>query len=454
VGAPTFLLLLLALLVTLKLGVIDRVPTPLRPERRFQGGSVTNGTTFGDEFVLLGHEELPARVPSGGEFVFQSYWRALEAKGPDYGVKVVVRGPQGHRWNDVGRVPRWHRAPPPTREWPPEGYASIVLSVPLRPGTPPGTYTVEVVAFDEDTLAPLTAHDTSGRPLGPALALGQIAVTRPPRPPAVDAPERAAPLATGLGPLALLTADLDRAAAAPGDPVLVTFLWQCAERPTRAYTVELTLRDSAGAGAATYPLPPTTASHPTTTWRPGDVWRGQHLVYLPAGLESDTYHWEVGLTSGGEHVELPAELTIEAPKRTFSRPAMDHPVDTPLGETVTLVGFDAPSAPLEPGRPLTVTLAWRAEAETRISYHVFVHLLGPEGGLVAQSDGVPARWSRPTTGWAAGEYVLDPHTLTLPADAPGGPYTLVAGMYRPGAARLKTPEGQDIIELYQVQEKQ
>ena len=102
---------------------------------------------------------------------------------------------------------------------------------------------------------------------------------------------------------------------------------------------------------------------------------------------------------------------------------------------------------MSPGHPLTITLVWRAEAETHTSYHVFLHLLGPDGALVAQSDGIPANWTRPTTGWLPGEYVTDARVLTLPADAPAGEYSLFAGLYVPGGERLTAPDGSDAIPL-------
>jgi hypothetical protein len=78
------------------------------------------------------------------------------------------------------------------------------------------------------------------------------------------------------------------------------------------------------------------------------------------------------------------------------------------------------------------------------SYHVFLHLLGPDGTLVTQSDGVPADWTRRTTGWLPGEFVVETRTLTLPADAPPGEYTLWAGMYAPESKdRLTTSEFSD-----------
>jgi hypothetical protein len=77
-----------------------------------------------------------------------------------------------------------------------------------------------------------------------------------------------------------------------------------------------------------------------------------------------------------------------------------------------------------------------------------LHLLGPQGQIVSQSDGIPAGWSRPTTGWVAGEYIIDEHTLAIPPDGPVGAYTLVTGLYDPGSGtRLIGPDGTDAVAL-------
>ena len=64
----------------------------------------------------------------------------------------------------------------------------------------------------------------------------------------------------------------------------------------------------------------------------------------------------------------------------------------------------------------------------RTSYKVFVQLVGP-GGVLAQADAVPVGWTRPTTGWTAGEVIIDPYSLPVPANAPRESYQLIAGMY-------------------------
>jgi hypothetical protein len=102
---------------------------------------------------------------------------------------------------------------------------------------------------------------------------------------------------------------------------------------------------------------------------------------------------------------------------------------------------------LQPGTSLAVTLAWRAEAEMATSYRVFLHLIGPDGAAVVQSDGEPANWTRPTTGWLPGEVVLDQRVLSLPEELVTGEYTLVAGLYAVEGGRLVTPAGTDAVVL-------
>ncbi len=119
-------------------------------------------------------------------------------------------------------------------------------------------------------------------------------------------------------------------------------------------------------------------------------------------------------------------LRVDAPERAFAPPAVGQRIEARLGP-VTLVGVT-----LDGGR---ATRVWRAEAGMAVSYRVFLHALDASGQLVGQSDGVPAGWTRPTTGWLPGEYVTDPRTLNLPP----GAYTLFAGMYDPASGDRLAP---------------
>ncbi len=407
--------------------------------------------------MLLGHDDLPESVTSGARFDVGTYWRALQPGGPDYGIAVHVLDAQGHRWEGSNVHPaRWHRPPPSTGKWPPDQYADVGLSVPLLPATPPGTYTVEVVAFDRDTLAPLAARDAAGQSLGLALPLGQVEVTRPQNPPAPEKLSAQHEVEVPFGPLHLIGYSLDREEAAPGDPFSLTLLWQAREAPEEDLMARLRLLDAEGEEAASFDRPPVRDDFPTNRWRAGEIWRGQHHLRLPARLQNGEHRWtlQVCQKNGancqpvGQAVTLGA-LQVDAPERHWEAPALDVEVGTRLGDVATLLGasYEPTNLPVYESTTITVTLVWRAEAEMETSYRVFLHLLGTDGTLAAQSDSEPANWNRPTTGWLPGEIVLDRRVLTVPEIAQPGEYVLQAGMYTLETGRLSTPEGEDAVTV-------
>jgi hypothetical protein len=67
--------------------------------------------------------------------------------------------------------------------------------------------------------------------------------------------------------------------------------------------------------------------------------------------------------------------------------------------------------------------------------------------MAAQSDGEPANWSRPTTGWLPGEIVIDQRVLVVPGGANPGEYTLHAGMYTQQGGRLPDAAGAGAVSL-------
>ncbi|NIV38922.1 MAG: hypothetical protein GWN58_58740, partial [Anaerolineae bacterium] len=185
---------------------------------------------------------------------------------------------------------------------------------------------------------------------------------------------------------------------------------------------------------------------------------GQHILHLPAHLEDGDHTWHLTLLPIYQSTSLPHTIHITAPDRAFTPPPVGVEIDTRLGDVITLLGatLHPGTRDLTPGTPLTTTLVWRADGRAPTSYHVFLHLIGPDGALAAQSDGIPANWTRPTTGWLPGEYVTgwlpgeyvtDVRLLSIPPDAPAGEYTLSAGLYVPGGERLTAPDGTDAVTL-------
>lgn len=113
-------------------------------------------------------------------------------------------------------------------------------------------------------------------------------------------------------------------------------------------------------------------------------------------------------------------------------------VDARFGEVIHLRGYALGERAFSPGDVIPVTLFWEAEAPIPDRYKVFLHLLGSDSQLVAQTDGEPGGNLLPTTIWPPGEMVIDRHGVLLPKELPAGEYGLVVGLYHlVGGERLR-----------------
>jgi hypothetical protein len=82
----------------------------------------------------------------------------------------------------------------------------------------------------------------------------------------------------------------------------------------------------------------------------------------------------------------------------------------------------------QPGSDLLVTLLWQADAPVNQQINTSLRAVAPDGQLISQDDGPPARGLLPTTLIFATPRP-DPKTLTLPADLPAGRYRLDVAAY-------------------------
>jgi hypothetical protein len=99
-----------------------------------------------------------------------------------------------------------------------------------------------------------------------------------------------------------------------------------------------------------------------------------------------------------------------------------------FGEQIALIAYDLSAKSARPGEVVTVTLYWQAQRPLDINYQSFLHVLAPDGFLVAQSDHLnPGDF--PTRRWPTDKYVRDVHTFTLPPDLPPGDYAIKTGLW-------------------------
>jgi hypothetical protein len=114
-----------------------------------------------------------------------------------------------------------------------------------------------------------------------------------------------------------------------------------------------------------------------------------------------------------------------------------------LGDSIQLTGYDLLPGTWQGGDIVPLVLFWQGQAPLQEDYQVFVHLIGADGQLVAQTDSAPVGSSRPTSSWQQGETIVDHHGLLLPDTLPPGEYELRTGMYRPSDGQRLPVVGAD-----------
>ena len=194
----------------------------------------------------------------------------------------------------------------------------------------------------------------------------------------------------------------------------------------------------------------------TPQWLPGEVVVERYELPIPFTLPPGEYPLRLGyadlsggrpelpLSTGGTTVELATVTVLPDPDAPSGRGAVIAPLAN-LDNQVALMGararagWQAREAPWqEPltaraGRPLHLTLTWRALASPRACYTVFIHLIDGAGRPVTGHDYTPLGGACPTylwfPKWLPEQTLTDPYRLVLPAGLPPGDYWLEVGMY-------------------------
>jgi hypothetical protein len=126
----------------------------------------------------------------------------------------------------------------------------------------------------------------------------------------------------------------------------------------------------------------------------------------------------------------PAQRLTEAGLGTvFGDPKAQPPVTEQNG-WFRLNGYAA-TTDTRPGDSILLALQWQSIHAVNNNYQVFVHLLDENNNKIAQRDGQPVQWLRPTSTWHAGEEIADHYGLLLPDTLPTGRYTIAVGLYDP-----------------------
>jgi hypothetical protein len=199
----------------------------------------------------------------------------------------------------------------------------------------------------------------------------------------------------------------------------------------------------------------------TLLWVPGEVVSDTYPVPVDATAPPGVYWLDVGLyPSDRPEFSLPLFVDGQAidrnsarlgpvkvggppPGVTISEIQPQRVVNRIFSDQITLLGFNLTDVGGEPvqnitKQPINLTLFWQAKAIPATDYTVFVHLLDPDGNLIAQFDSPPAGGAYPTSLWDSGEIIVDKHHLH---ELSPGHYTLQIGLYRPDTDERLTVAG-------------
>jgi hypothetical protein len=142
--------------------------------------------------------------------------------------------------------------------------------------------------------------------------------------------------------------------------------------------------------------------------------------------------------------DAPAEQLV-LDQVNVERPAVTLPPRAAVADfgPLRLIQATSPAVQVRPGDSIPVSLRWQAASVYQPApYVVVVQLLDQHGNVVAGLEEEPLAGRYPTTGWQAGELVLDRHRLAVPAGLAPGTYALITGVYRASdRVRLRTSGG-------------
>jgi 4-amino-4-deoxy-L-arabinose transferase-like glycosyltransferase len=423
--------------------LVGREPLPdyvvttyqLRPEASLDPSLEPTDVNFGQALKLTGRRFQPGPVTAGQTLGIVLRWLKQAPEEADYNVSLALYDGQDYEWVKVDQPLLSAGNYQTTRHWPPDAESTLYYALPIPVDTPPGQYTVRVVAYNVETGAQLP-------PIGGladlSLPLAEINVL--PNPVVVDLTALAISQSFDVqfpGGLGLIGAESSaQSINRPGDQIWVTLWWQAAESLSQDIGLVLALALPDGEPAPLFEKPqPLLADYPTTAWPAGHIYRANYRVLLPATLDTNDYALALRLfdleTAEPLAEQLLFPLSVEARPHIFEAPALAHQLDVDFEETIRLLGFELTglSPQLQPGQEVRLKLQWQALREMRESYKIFLHLTDATGQIVSQVDTLPQQGAAPTSGWVAGEIIQDELALTIPPEMPPDSYRLVIGLY-------------------------
>ena len=423
----------------LKALALDPAETPIK---RRQFGAVEDAparVNFERKIDLLA-VDAPVRDIDEPTVVFTLYWRL---HGPplerDYASIVRMRDPQGLIVAEASSFAPGGLA---ASNWLPGSYIKDVIELIVPPYTPPLplAYTFDVGLYDVESLRALSLINAAGDPQDVKYEIAALLLKR-----SAAANDMAPPRAAAGDDIANLIEPpaLPKTATA-GDALRFNWVWRKLRASAADVSAQLIWIDERGDVVAFSAPLPLVQAYDFADWRLGEVNRGHHRLIVPASLPAGHYALGISPLDGaglptGEIIALEQMMTVALPLREFKAPRLEFESGAEWENGIVLHGFSARNNG-------EVDLVWGTNRLLDKSLHLFVHALDEDGKIAAQWDGVPADWTRHTTGWIEGEYVTTRHHFALP----DGRYRLRLGWYAAVTGERIGVAASDALELEQL----
>jgi hypothetical protein len=388
---------------------------------------------FENNLVLVG-TAMDQDVAAGDLLWVELAWRKAADFPEDYQVALWLEDRAGHR---VGQVDKplmsnlWHQR---TGAWSVGATERDYYLVPIDPTTPIGTYRLKMVLYSGEGGGRRLAPALSGIGADLAVMLGEVTVKPPSTPPdlaTLSIPQRLDhEVGDGLWLLGFdpgFTGPLR-----PGDRATLNLWWQAKEPPSKNLAVIVGMGQGEQAWSLSELQPLGGADYPTRDWPAGAVVRTPVDLHMPPDVETGGYNLGMRLLDAESGITLAGwvlgRAEVMGRTRDFNVPPMMHHVEANFGRQVTLLGYDLDLSRVGEGGPVRLNLYWQAQSEIDTAYKVFVHLLDESQQIVSQVDRVPQGGEAPTTGWLAGEVVMDEIEVSMSAEMTGV-RSIAVGLY-------------------------
>jgi len=217
------------------------------------------------------------------------------------------------------------------------------------------------------------------------------------------------------------------------DSVQVEVYWRSDYPIYENYTVQIEVIGPDGQGYGILDTYPGDGNYPTTDWMVGQPFKDHYGVRVRSNFP----------TPGVGHIKISVSYNKPATVsnifgafavNTHDVPSLNNAISANtaarFGDHLLL--RDAQTQLSDP-HTLAVNLLWQASGAMPDGT-VFVHVVDPQGVMLAQKDTPPLQGAYPTSAWLADDVVSDSYNVMLPT-LPAGLYTVQVGVYDAAIAR-------------------